>query len=105
MGAGLVLLAAAQETLPLHQDDTVAADFLGKIGLEKKYESEMRGKRGVRTVEVDVFGMNSGACGSGIPINPNTLIGPLGLGYKILLLGQSILILLVVAWLLRKVRL
>ena len=30
--------------------------YLGKVGLEKKYESAMRGKRGVRVVEVDVFG-------------------------------------------------
>ena len=30
--------------------------FLGKVGLEKRYESAMRGKRGVRVVEVDVFG-------------------------------------------------
>ena len=30
--------------------------YLGKVGLEKKYESTMRGKRGVRVVEVDVFG-------------------------------------------------
>ena len=30
--------------------------YLGKVGLEKKYESAMRGKRGVRAVEVDVFG-------------------------------------------------
>ena len=30
--------------------------YLGKVGLEKKYESAMRGKRGFRAVEVDVFG-------------------------------------------------
>ena len=30
--------------------------YLGKVGLEKRYESAMRGKRGVRVVEVDVFG-------------------------------------------------
>ena len=30
--------------------------YSGKVGLEKKYESELRGKRGVRTIEVDVFG-------------------------------------------------
>ena len=30
--------------------------YLGKVGLEKKYESALRGKRGVRVVEVDVFG-------------------------------------------------
>ena len=30
--------------------------YLGKVGLEKKYESELRGKIGVRTIEVDVFG-------------------------------------------------
>ena len=30
--------------------------YSGKVGLEKKYETEMRGKRGVRTIEVDVFG-------------------------------------------------
>ncbi len=30
--------------------------YLGKVGLEKKYESAMRGKGGVSVVEVDVFG-------------------------------------------------
>jgi len=30
--------------------------YLGKVGLEKKYESAMRGNRGVSVVEVDVFG-------------------------------------------------
>ena len=30
--------------------------YLGKIGLEKRYESVMRGKRGISTIEVDVFG-------------------------------------------------
>ena len=30
--------------------------YLGKVGLEKKYESVMRGKGGVSVVEVDVFG-------------------------------------------------
>ncbi len=30
--------------------------YLGKVGLEKRYESEMRGKRGVSVIEVDVFG-------------------------------------------------
>jgi len=41
------------------QDDAFKYElgsYLGKVGLEKKYESEMRGKRGVRTIEVDVFG-------------------------------------------------
>ena len=30
--------------------------YLGKVGLEKRYESEMRGKRGVSITEVDVYG-------------------------------------------------
>jgi penicillin-binding protein 2 len=33
-----------------------AGSYLGKVGLEKRYESEMRGKRGVSVIEVDVFG-------------------------------------------------
>ena len=31
VGSGLVFLAAAQETLTLHQDDAIAADLLGQI--------------------------------------------------------------------------
>lgn len=30
--------------------------YLGKVGLEKKYEPAMRGKRGISVIEVDVFG-------------------------------------------------
>jgi penicillin-binding protein 2 len=30
--------------------------YLGKVGLEKRYESEMRGKRGISVNEVDVYG-------------------------------------------------
>ncbi len=33
-----------------------SGSYLGKVGLEKRYESEMRGKRGISVVEVDVFG-------------------------------------------------
>ncbi len=33
-----------------------SGSYLGKVGLEKRYESAMRGKRGIRVVEVDVFG-------------------------------------------------
>ena len=33
-----------------------AGSYIGKVGLEKRYESEMRGKSGMSTVEVDVFG-------------------------------------------------
>ena len=33
-----------------------SGSYLGKIGLEKSYESAMRGKGGVSVVEVDVFG-------------------------------------------------
>tara|TARA_B100000959_G_scaffold139845_1_gene146989 strand:- start:20686 stop:22530 length:1845 start_codon:yes stop_codon:yes gene_type:complete len=30
--------------------------YLGKVGLERRYESQMRGIRGIKKVEVDVFG-------------------------------------------------
>ena len=33
-----------------------SGSYLGKVGLEKRYEPEMRGKRGISVVEVDVFG-------------------------------------------------
>ena len=33
-----------------------AGSYIGKVGLEKRYESEMRGKSGMSIIEVDVFG-------------------------------------------------
>ena len=33
-----------------------SGSHLGKVGLEKKYEPAMRGKRGISVIEVDVFG-------------------------------------------------
>ena len=55
MGAGLVLLAAAQETLPLHQDDAVATDLLGKIGFGQE-GAEVRNGLGVLLLRVEAEG-------------------------------------------------
>ena len=58
--------------------------YLGKVGLEKKYESEMRGKRGVRTIEVDVFGNQIRELGRSLPERPLNLSLSLNLNLQTL---------------------
>jgi len=48
--------------------------YLGKVGLEKRYEYLMRGKRGIRTIEVDVFGNQIRELNRSSPKRPLDLI-------------------------------
>ena len=57
---------------------------LGKVGLEKRYESEMRGKRGVRTIEVDVFGKQIRELRRALPSRPVDLFLSLNLSLQTL---------------------
>tara|TARA_Y100001936_G_scaffold209884_1_gene216332 strand:- start:918 stop:2762 length:1845 start_codon:yes stop_codon:yes gene_type:complete len=60
----------------VRQDDTFIyrpGSYSGKVGLEKKYESVMRGKRGVRTIEVDVFGNQIRELRRTLPVRPLNL--------------------------------
>ena len=56
--------------------------YLGKVGLEKEYESEMRGKRGVRTIEVDVFGNQIRELRRTLPVRPVNLFLSLNLSLQ-----------------------
>jgi len=58
--------------------------YAGKVGLEKKYESEMRGKRGVRTIEVDVFGNQIRELRRALPKRPLNLFLSLNLSLQTL---------------------
>ncbi len=57
-------------------------DYLGKVGLEKKYESAMKGKRGVRTIEVDVFGNQIRELSRTLPERPLDLFLSLNLSLQ-----------------------
>ena len=56
--------------------------YSGKVGLEKKYETEMRGKRGVRTIEVDVFGNQIRELRRALPKRPLNLFLSLNLSLQ-----------------------
>ena len=71
-----------KEEARLYQGSYQQGSLLGKIGLEKKYESEMRGKRGVRTVEVDVFGKQIRELDRTLPEKPLNIILSLNLGLQ-----------------------
>ena len=71
-----------KEEARLYQGSYQQGSLLGKIGLEKKYESEMRGKRGVRTVEVDVFGKQIRELDRTLPETPLNIILSLNLGLQ-----------------------
>ena len=71
-----------KEEARLYQGSYLQGSLLGKIGLEKKYESEMRGKRGVRTVEVDVFGKQIRELDRTLPEKPLNIILSLNLGLQ-----------------------
>ena len=58
--------------------------YSGKVGLEKKYETEMRGKRGVRTIEVDVFGNQIRELRRDLPKRPLNLFLSLNLSLQTL---------------------
>ncbi len=58
--------------------------YSGKVGLEKKYETEMRGKRGVRTIEVDVFGNQIRELRRALPTRPFNLFLSLNLSLQTL---------------------
>jgi len=71
-----------KEEARLYQGSYQQGSLLGKIGLEKKYESEMRGKRGVRTVEVDVFGKQIRELDRTLPEKPLNIILSINLGLQ-----------------------
>ena len=71
-----------KEEARLYQGSYQQGSLLGKIGLEKKYESELRGKRGVRTVEVDVFGKQIRELERTLPERPLNIILSLNLGLQ-----------------------
>ena len=50
-----------------------AGSYIGKVGLEKRYESEMRGKSGMSIIEVDVFGNQIREIERTQPIRPSNL--------------------------------
>ena len=51
------LAEITKRELELHEDEDYAlGDLIGKKGLEKQYEAVLRGKKGVRFIEVDVHG-------------------------------------------------
>ncbi len=69
------------------QDDDfiyLLGSHLGKVGLEKRYESEMRGKRGVWTIEVDVFGKQIRELRRALPSRPVDLFLSLNLSLQTL---------------------
>jgi len=68
-----------------NQDTTyLPGSYLGKVGLEKKYELAMRGKRGIRVFEVDVFGNQIREIERTQPERPLNLFLSLNLGLQTL---------------------
>ncbi len=60
------------------------SSYLGKVGLEKKYESKMRGERGIRTIEVDVYGNQIRELRRSFPKRPSNLFLSLNLSLQTL---------------------
>ena len=58
--------------------------YIGKVGLEKKYESEMRGNTGFKTIEVDVFGKQVRELSRTPPNKPLDLLLSLNLDLQLL---------------------
>lgn len=48
-----------------HDDYYIQGDYIGKSGLEKFYEKELRGEKGLRVVMVDVFNREKGSFSAG----------------------------------------
>src|SRR6185437_3631363 len=62
--------AAASEPGPgLHDEDTI-----GRSGLEKQYDSQLRGTDGIRTVSVDPTGTATGVVSTTAPKPGDTLV-------------------------------
>ena len=58
--------------------------YIGKVGLEKKYESVMRGNTGFKTIEVDVLGKQVRELGRTLPKKPLNLFLSLDLNLQLL---------------------
>jgi len=66
IGAGILGYIAEVDTATLNKDKYYkTGDYVGKSGLEKKYEKHLRGQKGVRYVVVDVHGREYGGVGNG----------------------------------------
>ena len=63
----------SQERLALTRQEYPADSFIGKVGLEKVYEKQLKGSIGSSILEVDVFGNKIREINRIIPIRPSDL--------------------------------
>ena len=63
----------SQERLALTRQEYPADSFIGKVGLEKVYEKQLKGSIGSSILEVDVYGNKIREINRIIPIRPSDL--------------------------------